>query len=175
MTHDYDPFRRDLPIIFVSEITGEPLLISHQCDSLRRGKPITDQELMDFALDLLIDLYTRQGLKIKSTNRIANFEYPNLVLQNKKGTVFFIAIKAVRFPINPLSVSKEEFEPLVEFAQASGAVPLFGPLSFGCGSNAKSFHDLSKTVSGGDYFVAFRGLQRLEKFIGDAAIDLTET
>ena len=170
-----DPYRNDLPIVFVNEITGEPLLISHQTtDPSRQSQPITDQELMDFALDLLVDLYTKQGMKIKSENRIATCEYPNLVLLNKNGTVFFIAIKVARFPMNPLSISKEGYDALNELAQDAGAVPLFCPLSFGCATNATSFKDLANTIVGGNYFVAFRGAQGFENTMGDAAINISQ-
>jgi hypothetical protein len=170
-----DPYRNDLPIVFVNEITGEPLLISHQTtDPSRQGKPITDQELMDFAVDLLAYLYTKQGMKIKSENRIATCEYPNLVLQNNNGTVFFIAIKIARFPANPLSLSKAGYDSLNELAQEAGAVPLFCPLSFGCATNATSFKDLANTIAGGKYFVAFRGAQSLEYSTGDEAINVSQ-
>ena len=164
MRHNFEELHATLPMIFTDKKrNNEPLLFEHQCEPSRKGKPISDQELMDFALDLLIDLYSKQGMKIKSKNRIQNCEYPNLVLQDKSGKTLFVAIKVDRFPINPISISDEDCDALIELAKEADpdALALLAPMSFGDATNAKTAKDLSNCTCGGSYFVAFRGLMEL--------------
>jgi|GEM_PF-3016957 hypothetical protein len=149
-------------MVFVDQ-NGLPQLIKHSCDAARIGKPINDQELFDFALDLLVNLYTEQGLLVRDKNRIQNCEFPNLVLENPKGKQFFIVVKVARYPINPLDISKEDCYGCKELAEATNGPPvtMLAALSFGCATNAKCVDDLSKAVAGGSYFISYLGLQSL--------------
>ena len=162
MENDFEILHAILPIVFTDKNNNNrPLLFQHQSeDPARNGLPITDLELMDFAIKILADLYTEQGLKVKSKNRIQNNEYPNLVLE-VNGQQFFLAIKIARYPINPLQIPPDDYGALKDLAHEAGAIPLFAPLSFGCATNAKSCDDLANTIYGGVYYVAYRSAFRL--------------
>jgi len=162
MENDFEILHAILPIVFTDKNNNNrPLLFQHQSeDPARNGLPITDLELMDFAIKILTDLYIQHGLKVKSKNRIENNEYPNLVLEGN-GQQYFLAIKISRYPINPLQIPQDDYGALKDLARVTGAIPLFAPLSFGCATNAKSCDDLANTIYGGVYYVAYRSAFRL--------------
>jgi ethanolamine utilization protein EutQ (cupin superfamily) len=137
-------------MVFVDS-NGFPELIKHSCEASRIGEPISDQELMDFAIDLLVNLYTKQGMLVCDKNRIQNCEFPNLVLKNQKGKQFFIVVKVERFPVSPLDISKDDCFGCKELAEATDGRPvtLLAAVSFGCATNAKSVQGLCNTIAGG--------------------------
>ena len=164
MRRDFQKLHDTLPVVFINKNdSGAPQLFQHQCSSERRGLPVTDEELMDFGLDLLDDLYSNIGMSVRH-GKIGEQNY--LVLESK-GKVFYVVVKVDRYPVNPLNIDETGCEEIINLAEENHAEAKFAPLSFSCFSNATSVHDLAdknKAITGGSYACAFRGLINLGNY-----------
>lgn len=142
-------------MIFVDQ-NGEPRIIYHNCDTSRKGQPISKEELHKFGVELLADLYQKEGMILKDINRTVGYEYPQFVMEGKNKKLYYVAVKTTIFPNAPFSLPKNDCNEIISLAAKYNATPVFAGLGF-----ATVSEDMTKAVCGGAYFVSFKGLQPL--------------
>ena len=166
MRKNFETLHATLPMVFINRNDGgAPQLFKHHCLPSRMGLPITDQELMNFGLDLLEDLYSK---KVVTITRKKDGLHNYLIRENKQdGRIFYIVVKVDRYPVNPLNIDETGCEGIIELARKNSVEPLFAPLCFSCFTNVTSVHDLAdknKAIAGGNYSCAYRGLMKFGNY-----------
>jgi len=105
---------------------NENIPITHKCDEADIGRPMTEEDLHEFAVALIMVYYYQQGGDIKSINDNPGIEYPHIVMENKeKGKYYYVTIKADYSPNVPEPLPEEYYSSLIKFAREERAVPVF--------------------------------------------------
>jgi hypothetical protein len=135
---------------------GMPTLITHTCPPERIGKEMTKEELHRFAVELLSNLYEKEGMTIVNVNRNYNREFPNLVMKSRNGKLYYVIIETTCYPQKAEALYSADFAEMKQYAEQFNATPVFAGMSF---MNAS--REWEKLVCGDKYFVAFKGLETI--------------
>lgn len=139
------------------DVNGEPRLIKHNCSPERKGYPITEIELHRFGIELLTELYSKEGMAIKDINGIEGYEYPQFVMESPNNKLYYIAVKATVYPTDPFSLPKKDCFQIISLARKFNATPAFAGIGFASVDGVA----FDKGIRGGSFFVSFKGLELL--------------
>ena len=137
---------------------GEPAIQKHNCPPERIGKEMTKEELHKFAVELLSDLYKKNGMTIVDVNRNYNREFPNIVMKSQNEKLYYVIIETASFPHKAESLFSADFSEMKQYAKEFGATPVFAGMSF-LNANRDMFDH--KLICGDNYIVAFKGLEAI--------------
>jgi hypothetical protein len=130
--------------------------IPHKGDNHERdGEIMTNAELHEFGLALLIVyLYKQKGELIRANDHLGN-EYPHLTAKNPKGELLYIWVKTEMYPTMPSVMSIENHEEVIKLSNQFGAIPVFAGMRMKCVSNEEN----NIPVYGAGYEVEFTGFK----------------
>jgi hypothetical protein len=130
--------------------------IPHKGDNPERvGKIMTNEELHEFGLALLIVyLYKQEGTLISANDHVGN-EYPHLVARNPKDELLYIWVKTEMYPTMPNIVSIKNHEEVIKLSNQFNAIPAFAGMMLTCVSTEEK----SIPVYGGGYVAEFIGFK----------------
>jgi len=130
--------------------------IPHKGDNPERaGKIMTNEELHEFGLALLIVyLYKQKGKLISANDHVGN-EYPHLVAKNPKDELLYIWVKTEMYPTIPNVVSIENHEEVCKLSNQFSAIPVFAGIRLSCVSTDEK----SVPVHGAGYIAKFTGFK----------------
>jgi hypothetical protein len=140
---------------FVDE-NGEPMVLKHNCLPERAGKEMTKEELHKFAVELLSNLYENAGMAMINVNIHYDREFPNIVMKSRNGKFYYVIIETTCYPQKAESLYSADFMEMKKYAKEFDATPVFAGMSF---MNAS--REPNKLICGDDYFVAFKGLEKI--------------
>ena len=105
---------------------NEIIPITHKCTESDIGKPITEEQLHEFAVELIMIYHYKQGGDIKSMNINLGIEYPHIVMESKENNkLHYVTIKADYKPNVPEPLPKEYYSSLIKLSREAKAVPVF--------------------------------------------------
>jgi hypothetical protein len=135
---------------------GQIKPILHKGDNPERaGEIVTNKELHEFGLALLIAyLYRQKGELIRSNGNIGN-EYPHLIAKNPKGELLYIWVKTEMYPTIPSIISIENHEEVIKLSNQFDAIPVFAGIRSKCVSTEKNVIP----VYGAGYVAEFTGFK----------------
>lgn len=130
--------------------------ITHKGDyPERNGEIMTDQELHEFGVALLIVyLYKQKGELIRGNHKIGN-EYPHLVAKNPDGVLLYIWIKTEMYPKIPSIKSMENHEEVNKLSKQFNATPVFAGMRLKCVTKENN----NIPVFGAGYVAEFTGFK----------------
>jgi len=153
---DKTPNEQKTDHTFFIDENGDPMVLKHNCLSERIGKEMTKEELHKFAVELLSDLYEKKGMTMLNVNRNYDREYPNIVMKSRNGTLYYVIIETAHYPQKAESLYSTDFTEMKQYAKEFNATPVFAGVSF---MNAS--REWNKLICGDDYFVSFKGLEKI--------------
>ncbi len=105
---------------------NEAIPIPHKCIEADIGKPLTEEELHEFAVELVMVYHYKQGVDIKSMNIEPGLDHPHIIMVNKENNkLHYVTIKADYSPNIPKPLAKEYYSSLIKLAREAEAVPVF--------------------------------------------------
>ena len=135
----------------------ESVPIMHKCRPERVGEVMTEKEIHDFGLDLLIVyLYYQKGKLISANTNMSN-DYPHLVAKNPNGELLYIWTKTEMFPNIPKVGSFNNSEAAIALSKQFNAIPVFAGIILKCAS-AKEY-DIP--ICGSQYIAEFTGFKAI--------------
>jgi hypothetical protein len=135
----------------------KPIPITHKCDENRIGQVMTNQELHQFGMDLLITYLFKHNGKFLGVNDNIGNDYPNLVVKDPDNQLLYIWVKTDIFPTFSEIESIENLEEIIKLASQFNASPVFAGIRFRRVSTEENNH----TICGGDYIAEFMGLKKI--------------
>lgn len=135
---------------------GKVQPITHKGDNRKRdGEIMTNEELHEFGLALLmVYLHKQNGELIRSNGNLGN-EYPHLVAKNPKGELLYIWVKADMYPVIPSIVSIENHEEVCKLSNEFNAIPVFAGMQMTCVTTEEK----NIPVYGAGYVAEFTGFK----------------
>ena len=129
--------------------------ILHKCEPFDIGRPMTEEDLHRFAVDLILVYYFKQGGDIKSVNKNPGIEYPHIIMANKANNkLYYLTIKADYKSIVPEPLPEENYSSLIELAQEAKAEPVFIGVVF----DHIPKNNQSEVLCGDHFIVRYTGL-----------------
>jgi hypothetical protein len=135
---------------------GQIKPIPHKGDDPERvGEIMTEKEIHEFGISLLIVyLYKQKGELISANKNLSN-DYPHLVAKNPKGELLYIWIKTEIYPNIPRVESIDNPEEVINLAEQFNAIPVFAGMVLKCVSTKEN----NIPICGGQYIVEFTGFK----------------
>ncbi len=138
--------------------SNETIPIAHKCDEIDIGRPMTEADLHEFAVALVMVYYYQQEGDIKSINYNLGIEYPHIVMENVDcNKLYYVTVKAGIHPDIPEPLPSENYSTLIELAEETNAIPVFIGVTF----TNYSADDYSPPICGGEYIVKITRLKKL--------------
>lgn len=142
-------------MIQLNKYDDKPII--HKCEPDRVGEVMTEQEIHEFGLALLIVyLYRQKGNLISSNGNLSN-DYPHLVAENPKKELLYIWVKTEMYPTIPSVISIENHEEVINISKQFNAIPVFAGIMLTCDSTEENV----TPKCGGGYIAQFTGLKEL--------------
>ena len=111
---------------------NEAIPIIHDCNAEDTGKPMTADELHEFAVELIKAYHYKQGAEIKSMNTKPGNDSPHIVMVNSENhKLYHVTIKAGYRPNIPKPKSKHYYFSFIDRAKKAKAEPVFIGVVFG--------------------------------------------
>jgi hypothetical protein len=129
--------------------------IVHKGNPERVGKIMTQEEIHEFGLGLLIAFLDNQDGKLIGSNANLWNEYPHLVVESPKKELLYIWIKTEMYPIIPSIVSIENHEKVINYSNQFNAIPVFAGIRLSCVSTKEK----NIPVYGAEYIAEFTGFK----------------
>jgi hypothetical protein len=135
----------------------ESVGITHKCNPERTGQIMTEKEIHEFGIELLIVyLYNQKGELISANKNLSN-DYPHLVSKNPKGELLYIWIKTEMYPNIPRVESIDNPEESVRLSKQFNAIPVFAGIRL----KRTSSKENDQSICGGQYIAEFTGFKMI--------------
>jgi hypothetical protein len=136
---------------------GQLKPIVHKGDNPERvGKIMTDKELHEFGVGILVGFFHNQRGKLFRSNHNISNEYPPIVVESPKDELLYVWVKTKMYPTIPRIESIENQEEVINLANQFNAIPVFAGLRLSCVSTEEN----SIPFYGGKYIAEFTGLKK---------------
>ncbi len=135
--------------------TGEPRVFQHECNRVEQGRPMTEQELQQFGVQCIAQLYREAGAEIEGVYTNTCKEYPNVITRCGCDLYYHRVDLSERTGADELpNDGRREF---VAIAKKNGAWPMALPVSLWCADTNGSV-----AVCGGSFFLKVREAEIVE-------------
>lgn len=139
---------------------GQIMPFIHIADNFDRiGKVMTDAELHEFAMILLIGYLDICNGNVIQPTGILKEEHPHMIVKAPNGKVFDFWIKVVMHPQTPTIELFEHHSEIIYLAKQFNAIPVFAGVKFTC----LPIEDNSMPICGGKYKAEFTGIKQFRK------------
>jgi hypothetical protein len=141
--------------VIVDEL-GVPCVVKHECEADRAGQVMTVEERHKFAVEFLADLYRDMELTVVDVNRRCDREFPNIVMKNDEGKLYYITVASTFGESETGLMSSFDFTSVKQYAKEAGATLAYAEIML---KNADE--SITEPLCGGGYHIVYKGLRAI--------------
>ena len=142
-------------MILINKDRSYPIIHKHYPG--RQGQPMTEQEIHEFGIELLIVYLYKQKGNLISANHNRLSEYPNLVVKNPDNKLLYVWIETKISPNIPFYNEDEHHKEKQDLANKFNAIPVFAGIVLSGYPSDENFIPLC----GGKYIAEFTGFKAI--------------